>query len=135
MQMYHMLITVFPCCCCDTTSIHSKYALSALQGKKHVLLNDPVSTSLQSFKEQLDYARQYGKFVQSSTAFIHQYRVQKFMECVLREKDFGRVATVDAHLSVCSKDLALVGVNEAPAPIGLNQGCIRRLGRYCVLFR
>ena len=56
------------------------------------------------------------------------------MDCVLREKAFGRVATVNAHLSVCSKDLALVGVNQPPLPIGPNQGCIRRLGRYCALF-
>lgn len=119
---------------CYNCRIHRKYALSALDAKKHVLLNDPVSISLQAFNEQLDYARKFGKFVQSSTAFIHQYRVRQFMDCVLKEQDFGRVTAVNAHLSVCRKDLALVGVNQPPLPIGLNQGCIRRLGRYCVLF-
>ena len=55
------------------------------------------------------------------------------MEYVLRE-DFGRVTNMDAQLYVCPKDLPLVGVNQPPLPIGENQGCIRRLGRYCVLF-
>ena len=114
--------------------IHRKYAISALESRKHVLLNDPVSISLQAFTEQLEYARRFGKFVQSSTAFINQYRVRHFMECVLREEQFGRVTSMDAYLSVCPKDLPLVGVNQPPTPLGINQGCIRRLGRYCVLF-
>jgi hypothetical protein len=114
--------------------IHQKYALSALENKKHVLLSDPVSISYPAFMKQLEYAKKYGKFVQSSTAFIHQYRVRKFMDCVLSEEQFGRVVSIDAKLSVCPKDLHLVGVNQPPEPLGPNQGCIRRLGRYCVLF-
>ena len=103
------------------------------------MLNDPVSISLEAFKEQLDYARKYGKFVQSSTAFINQYRVRHFMECVIglkgqQEEDFGNITSMDAHLSVCSQDLHLVGVTPPPAPLKENEGCIRRLGRYCVLY-
>lgn len=114
--------------------IHRSYAIAALQANKHVLLNDPVSISLEAFNEQLDYARKHRKFVQSTTAFAQQYRVRQFMECVLREEDFGRVTGINAHLTVCVKDLPLVGVNQPPLPVGVNQGCIRRLGRYCVLF-
>ena len=61
------------------------------------------------------------------------------MECVVglkgqQEEDFGNITSMDAHLSVCSKDLEQVGVSPPPAPLKENEGCIRRLGRYCVLY-
>jgi len=128
--------------------IHRKYALSALGNKKHVLLNDPVSISLQDFNAQLEHAKRNGKFVQSSTAFINQYRVRHFMEAVVLggsgndtttvqsafTRPFGRVAHMNAHLRVRSADLERVGVTPPPAPLRENEGCIRRLGRYCVLY-
>ncbi|CAB9497674.1 dihydrodiol dehydrogenase [Seminavis robusta] len=115
-------------------SIHRPFVLSALEHKKHVLLNDPVSISLPAFNEQLQYAKKFGKFVQSSTPFIHQYRVRQFMDLVLREETFGRVTCMDAYLSVCPRDLPLVGIANNQMALLPNQGCIRRLGRYCVLF-
>jgi hypothetical protein len=114
--------------------IHQKYVLAALEAKKHVLLNDPVSISMQAFEEQLAFARKFGKFCQSSTPFVHQHRARKFIQCVLREDVFGRVTSMDAHLSLCSKDLPLVEIPPNQECLGKNQGCIRRLGRYCVLF-
>lgn len=108
------------------------FVLTALKAGKHVLYHDPVSTSLPEFEEQLEYAEQYGKFVQSSTAFVHQYRVQHFMDSVLREQQFGRVISIDASLSLCPSDFERVGVHGLP--LGPGEGCIRRLGRYCVLF-
>ena len=99
-----------------------------------MLLSDPVSVSMSAFQKQLEYAQKYGKFVQTCTAFIHQYRVRKFMDAVLHEEFFGRVKSIDAHLSLCAKDHHKVGVNPPPLRLGENQGCIRRLGRYCALF-
>jgi len=42
------------------------YVLQALDAKKHVLVNDPVSTSLPEFMEELSAAKRNGKFIQTT---------------------------------------------------------------------
>lgn len=58
------------------------YVLQALRSNKHVLLNDPRSTSYNSFLQQVEAARASRRFVQFSTMFVHHYRVQRFLDCV-----------------------------------------------------
>jgi hypothetical protein len=106
------------------------YVLSALEAGKHVLLRDPRSTSLVEFTEQLDYAKRFGKFVQFSTMFVHQYRVRRFMDRVLREESFGRIHSIKAHLFLNYHDVNKVGCK---LPLGQDEGSIRVLGRFCVL--
>ena len=48
--------------------------MEALQSGKHVLLNDPISTSMAEFIEQQKLAKKYGKFIQFSTMFVHQFQ-------------------------------------------------------------
>jgi hypothetical protein len=110
--------------------LESKYVLSALEAGKHVLLRDPRSTSLVEFTEQLDYATRFGKFVQFSTMFVHQYRVQRYMDRVLREESFGRIHSIKAHLFLNYNDINKVGCK---LPLGEDEGSIRVLGRFCVL--
>ena len=108
-----------------------KYILKALKAGKHVLLKDPLSTSFDEFTEQLAYAKKYQKFVQFSTTFVHQYRVRRFMDRVLREDIFGRIHNISASLQVNYDELEKVGVK---LPISEpHDGCIRVLGRFCVL--
>jgi hypothetical protein len=45
-----------------------------LKSGKHVLLNDPVSTGMAEFIEQQTLAKKYGKFIQFSTMFVHQFQ-------------------------------------------------------------
>ena len=104
--------------------------LEALKARKHVLLRDPVSTPFAEFQEQLDYAKRYGKFIQFSTMFVHQYRVQRFMALVLREESFGKIHSIDANLQLNYNELDRVGVK---LPLGPGEGAIRVLGRFCVL--
>lgn len=106
-----------------------KIGVDCLQAGKHVLLKDPLSTSFDSFRDQLACARQVDKFIQFSTTFVHHHRVKTFMDCVLRET-FGTIESIDAMLTVSSKDVEQVGVH---LPLQEGDGCIRRLGRYCVL--
>lgn len=93
-------------------------------------MNDPISTPLLEFKEELDTAKQYGKFIQSSTMFVHQYRVQRFLNRVLQDDNFGHISAVDASIQLCYQDVEKVGVK---LPLRRQDGCIRVLGRYCVL--
>jgi predicted dehydrogenase len=111
------------------TESQRNYGIAVLQAGKHVLLKDPVSTSFDSFRDQLESARRVGKFIQFSTMFVHHHRVKQFMECVLRA-NFGSIESIDATLIVNYKDVEKVGVG---LPLQVGDGCIRRLGRYCVL--
>lgn len=104
--------------------------MKALQAGKHVLLNDPVSTSLGDFKEQQECAKKNGKFIQFRTMFFHQFSVRKFFERVLCDERFGQITSMDCHVRVCYKDVEKVG---ALLPLGKNDGAHRVLGRFCIL--
>mmetsp|Transcript_5919 Transcript_5919/g.17752 ORF Transcript_5919/g.17752 Transcript_5919/m.17752 type:complete len:346 (+) Transcript_5919:83-1120(+) len=107
------------------------YILKALDAKKHVLVKDTVSTYLGEFMEQMEHAKKSDKFIQFSTMFIHQYRVQRFMDRVVREEYFGRIHSIQASLLLNYQDVRKVGVT---LPLNSQTGCIRALGRYCILF-
>lgn len=111
------------------TESQRSYGIAILKAGKHVLLKDPVSTSFDSFRDQLDCARKVGKFIQFSTMFVHHHRVKTFLDCVLRE-NFGSIESIDTKLTVNFQDVEKVGVT---LPLREGDGCIRRLGRYCVL--
>lgn len=104
--------------------------MRSLQARKHVLLNDPVSTSLADFKEQQKCAKRHGKFIQFSTMFVHQYNVLRFIDRVLCDDGFGEILKIDCHVRLCYSDVEKVGVT---LPLGDNDGSIRVLGRFCVL--
>jgi hypothetical protein len=111
-------------------SYQKEYILQALAAKKHVLVNDPISTLLPEYMETLECAKQNGKFIQSSTMFVHQYRVQRFMNHVLQDPNFGRITDVDASIQLSCDDVEKVGVK---LPLRREDGSIRVLGRFCVL--
>ena len=106
-----------------------QYAIAALEAHKHVLLDDPVSTALDEFRQQLACAVQVKRFVQFATTFVHHHRVTSFLGCVLREK-FGAIQAIDVRLNVNFDDVFNIGVT---LPLKPGYGCIRRLGRYCAL--
>jgi len=68
-----MLFHTF-CCIVIIISSQQELVLEALQCGKHVLLNDPVSTGMAEFVEQQKLAKKYGKFIQFSTMFVHQFQ-------------------------------------------------------------
>jgi predicted dehydrogenase len=111
-------------------SSQKEYVLQALRAKKHVLVNDPISTSLPEFMEELECAKENGKFIQTTAMFVHQYRVQRFMNHVLRDDKFGRITEADASIQLNCKDAEKVGIK---LPLRKEDGCIRVLGRFCVL--
>jgi len=111
-------------------SSQKDYVLQALNAKKHVLANDPTSVKLSDFMEELDCAKKNGKFIQTTAMFVHQYRVQRFLNHVLQDDNFGRITEVDASIQLNCEDVEKVGVK---LPLRREDGCIRVLGRFCVL--
>ena len=104
--------------------------IQALNAKKHVLANDPTSVILSDFMEELECAKKNGKFIQTTCMFVHQYRVQRFLNHALRDDNFGRITEVDASIQLNLNDVEIVGVK---LPLRPEDGCIRVLGRFCVL--
>ena len=104
--------------------------IQALDAKKHVLGNDPTSVVLSDFMEELECAKKNGKFIQTTTMFVHQYRVQRFLNHVLQDDNFGRITEVNASIQLNVGDVEKVGVK---LPLRREDGCIRVLGRFCVL--
>mmetsp|Transcript_536 Transcript_536/g.1257 ORF Transcript_536/g.1257 Transcript_536/m.1257 type:complete len:454 (-) Transcript_536:27-1388(-) len=111
-------------------SSQKEYVIQALNAKKHVLANDPTSVILSDFLEELECAKKNGKFIQTTCMFVHQYRVQRFLNHVLQDKNFGRITEVDASIQLNVADVEKVGVK---LPLQRGDGCIRVLGRFCVL--
>lgn len=111
-------------------SAQKEYVIQALNAKKHVLANDPTSVILSDFMEELECAKKNGKFIQTTCMFVHQYRVQRFLNHVLQDKNFGRITEVDASIQLNFDDVEKVGVK---LPLRREDGCIRVLGRFCVL--
>lgn len=120
----HAVYIIVPC------SSQKKYVLQALNAKKHVLANDPTSVKLSDFIEEWECAKENGKFIQTTAMFIHQYRVQRFLNHVLQDENFGRITEVDASIQLNCNDVEKVGVK---LPLRQQDGCIRVLGRFCVL--
>lgn len=108
-----------------------EYAIQALNASKHILLHDPISTSLYDFCDQFHIARQKNCFLQFSTMFVHQYRIKTFLDCVSDSIGFGKIESIDVILNVNYNDTKKVGVTYPPQ--SLSDNCIHRLGRYCVL--
>lgn len=111
-------------------STQKDYVLQALNAKKHVLANDPTSVKLSDFMEELECAKKNGKFIQTTAMFVHQYRVQRFLNHVLQDDNFGRITEIDALIELNYDDVEKVGVK---LPLRREDGCIRVLGRFCVL--
>jgi hypothetical protein len=111
-------------------SSQKDYVLQALNAKKHVLANDPTSVKLSDFMEELECAKENGKFIQTTAMFVHQYRVQRFLNHVLQDENFGRITDVEASIQLNCDDVEKVGVK---LPLRREDGCIRVLGRFCVL--
>jgi len=80
--------------------------------------------------EELSAAKRNGKFIQTTAMFVHQYRVQRFMNRVLQDEKFGRITEVDASIQLNCDDVEKVGVK---LPLRQQDGSIRVLGRFCVL--
>jgi predicted dehydrogenase len=115
-----------------SASTQHMYVMQALRARKHVLFYDRVSQPLHEFQEQLKLAFRVGRFLQSSTMFVHHHRVKVFMACVNNEKTFGNLESIHAKLLVNYDDASrIMGAKFPLARRG--DGCVRRLGRYCVL--
>lgn len=105
--------------------------LDAVRAGKHVLVHDVKSTVYEEFMERLRLAVERRRFIQSSTMFIHNERVKVFMDCCNSRHKFGDIQTIKAKLILNYDDAVdILGVQFPPAK---GDGCIRRLGRYCVL--
>ena len=113
----------------SASQLTQTYVWEALQARKHVLLRDRISAEYEVFMRQLKCATELGCLVQSSTLFVSYHRVKTFLDSVQSEK-FGGIHLINAKLIINFNDAEKVGASN---PLIHTDGCIKRLGRFCVL--
>ena len=115
---------VFPWCRSDMTNIIEK----ALQAGKHVLVDDPVTTSVQDYCRLINLAHSQKKHLQDTTMFVYHHAVREFLTCILDEAMFGVIKKVDACFDIDSEGARFRGIASDE-----QRGCIDDLCRYCVV--
>ena len=100
----------------------------ALQAGKHVLVDDPVTTSVQDYCRLINLAHSQKKHLQDTTMFVYHHAVREFLTYILDEATFGEIKKVDACFDIHSDDARFRGITSDE-----QRGCIDDLCRYCVV--
>jgi predicted dehydrogenase len=106
----------------------SKIIEQALHAGKHVLVDDPVTTSVADYCRLVDLAHSQKKHLQDTTMFVYHHAVREFLTCVLDEATFGDITKVDACFDIDSEGARFRGIASDE-----QRGCIDDLCRYCVV--
>lgn len=108
----------------------SQLVKSALRSKKHVLVDDSISQSVEEFAHLLSIANRHKCHLQDTTMFVHHYAVQQFLGCVL-DDTFGIIQKIDATFDINPQSDHFFNTFKATAED--STGCIDNLCRYCAL--
>jgi hypothetical protein len=118
-------------------ALQRRCSIEVLEAGLHLLLRDTFSTSLDEFRSQLQIAKRQHRFVQFYTLFDQEHRIQQFLNAILTRSRIFRssVNHIDVTLSIHYDDVPKLGLPPLNPnwPLQPGQGCLRRIGRYCVL--
>ncbi len=110
------------------TTLHLEYVKAALNAGKHVLVEKPVSTTVEEYKEMIDVAKKNGKYLMDGTMFVHNPRT----------RDIIASLSGDNYISRIQSDFTFAGNqdffrnNVRISANGDVLGCIGDLGWYCI---
>lgn len=105
--------------------------MKALQAKKHVLCEKPVSVTSSDYQDMLRIAKEVDRYIMDGTMFVHNNRTQLMMDYVNQEHIFGKVTRINAEFTFRGDDnffASDIRTNKEGDP----HGCIGDLGWYCV---
>ena len=133
----HVLHKFSICSCCSSILLppflRNKVALieQALRAGKHVLADDPITTSVEEYCRLINVAHACRLHLQDTTMFVYHHAVREFLQSVLVAKrgEFGEIRKVDACFDINPKDPRFRGVIEADG----RRGCLGDLCRYCAV--
>ena len=116
-------------------NISQDFILPALDAGKHVLVKDRVSTSMNEYIQQLQYASKRERFIQFVTMYQLVNRTH-FLQTIVSSRLRTPIQTIHIILTVSYQDLPniihLALPSDGGKPAG-DKGCIRSLGRFCIL--
>lgn len=108
------------------------YAELALRANKHVLVDDPITTSIPQFQLLVHLAQEKKLHMQDTTTFIYHHGLRKFELCVLDKESFGDIN----NISVCfdinptfAREHGILTVSNSTNSLGV----IGTLVRYCLI--
>lgn len=101
----------------------------ALRAGKHVLADDPITTSVEEYCGLINVAHACRLHLQDTTMFVYHHAVREFLQSVLAKDKFGEIRKVDACFDINPKDSRFRGVIEADG----RRGCLGDLCRYCAV--
>ena len=106
------------------TKLHGAYVNDALGSGKHVLLEKPVASSAEEYRQMLVTASRNGRLLMDGTMFVHHPRTKEFVKSIPSPTrvhfNFEFLAGSDFHLNDIRTKMD-----------GDFMGCIGDLGWYC----
>jgi len=113
--------------------LRKELVIKALESGKHVLIELPVSMTVADYLEMIEAAKKANKFLMDGTMFMHQHRLEIFLDHVSSRKLFGKIMTVDVEFCVMHDDKSM-DEHVWPSQHDDSYGVISSLGWYCVRF-
>ncbi|KAI2500660.1 oxidoreductase [Fragilaria crotonensis] len=107
---------------------HADVIERALLADKHVLVDDPITTSVDEYCRLVNLAHSRKRHLQNTTMFVYHYAVREFLAYVLHEQRFGEIRNVDTCFDINSKVTRFYGFESDES-----SGCINDLCRYCAI--
>lgn len=106
--------------------LHAKYAIKALKSGKHVLVEKPITASMEQLRELLTVQKESHKVVLE--AFMYQYHQQhKKVQQILESDYIGSIKHVKAHFSWQIESAEDIRLNKS-----LAGGALYDVGCYCM---
>ena len=87
------------CCAICSISLHKEWVIRALKAGKHVLVEKPVAVTYEDYVEMRQVALDHKKFIMDGTMFVHNPRMDRFVECVTNKDTFGEIDRINATFS------------------------------------
>mmetsp|Transcript_4061 Transcript_4061/g.6249 ORF Transcript_4061/g.6249 Transcript_4061/m.6249 type:complete len:404 (+) Transcript_4061:76-1287(+) len=117
------------------TSLHKEWVRKALNHGKHVLVEKPVTLTMEDFQEFQELANQKQKYVLDGTMFVHNPRTRQLLEYLrnnaTNDDCFGTVLRMDSTFSFLG-DEEFFANNIRIKSGGDPFGCVGDLGWYSI---
>mmetsp|Transcript_29907 Transcript_29907/g.43916 ORF Transcript_29907/g.43916 Transcript_29907/m.43916 type:complete len:376 (-) Transcript_29907:99-1226(-) len=113
------------------TQLHKLWVIEALKAGKHVLVEKPVSITVEDYEEMIAVAKSCGKYLQDGTMFAHNPRMDHFLEQICDDPSFGPSTRITSAFTFVGND-EFLRTNIRCKANGDPLGCLGDLGWYCI---
>jgi len=105
----------------------------ALISGKHVLADDPVTTSVSEYCRLINLAHEHQRHLQDTTMLACHHAFRRFLDCILDKAKFGEIKKVDARFDINPENARFHGILDPNDAANERRGVIGDLVRYCAV--